>query len=549
MTGGMKGGGMTGGGEGVTRMLVLWCPDWPLVAAGVSATEPAVVLHANRVVAATAAARAAGVLRHQRRREAQARCPDLQVLDHDPGRDARRFESVLAALGSFAARLELDRPGRVLVPTRGPSRYWGGDQALADAVVAAAAGSFRVAGPEEALDARCGVADGAFAAGLAARATSLARPTLVVEPGAGARFLAPLPMYALDNPELVDVLARLGLHRLGDLADLPAADVLARFGYEGRTAWRLANGLDERPPVTEPPPADLTVSAELDPPADQVEPAAFVARALAAELAQRLAERGSTCARVVVGAETAHGERLERVWRHPQGGWSAAAGGLSAAAIADRVRWQLDGWLAGPTRRRPSAGIARLWLIPEEVTAATGRQLGFWGSDAATTQRAGRAIARLQGLLGPGSVVVGEWRGGRDPTEQIALVGAEAAVLDGDRHPARPSSVQAPWPGSMPAPSPAVAHPHPLPVEVADESGCPVTVSGRGEVSSAPARFRFAGGPWLAVRAWAGPWPVDERWWDPIRRRRRARFQLLVADGQAHLAVLESGTWHVEATY
>jgi protein ImuB len=217
---------------------VLWCPDWPLVAAGIPAEEPAAVLHANRVVACTAAARAAGVARHQRRREAQGRCPELTVVAHDPERDARCFESVVAAVGAFAPRLELDRPGRVLVPTRGPARYWGGDAALADAVAAAAD-----------HDARCGVADGSFAAGLAARATSPSRPTLVVEPGASARFLAPLPLRALDRPELVDVLGRLGLHRLGDLAALPAPDVLARFGVDGRTAWRLANGLDERPPA------------------------------------------------------------------------------------------------------------------------------------------------------------------------------------------------------------------------------------------------------------------------------------------------------------
>ncbi len=46
-------------GSGVSgapqRTLVLWCPDWPVLAAeivdGVPATEPVAVLHANRVVA------------------------------------------------------------------------------------------------------------------------------------------------------------------------------------------------------------------------------------------------------------------------------------------------------------------------------------------------------------------------------------------------------------------------------------------------------------------------------------------------------------------
>jgi protein ImuB len=51
------------------------------------------------------------------------------------------------------------------------------------------------------------------------------------------------------------------------------------------------------------------------------------------------------------------------------------------------------------------------------------------------------------------------------------------------------------------------------------------------------------------VAAWAGPWLVDERWWDPARHRRLARVQVLTDDGAAHLAVLEGGQWSLTATY
>ena len=74
-------------------------------------------------------------------------------------------------------------------------------------------------------------------------------------------------------------------------------------------------------------------------------------------------------------------------------------------------------------------------------------------------------------------------------------------------------------------------------------------VSGRGALSAPPARVSVAGGPWTDVQAWAGPWPLEERWWDSARRRRRARLQLVTADGQARLLTLESGRWRVEATY
>jgi protein ImuB len=568
-------------GDGPVRTLVVWCPDWPLVAAGVALDEPAAVFHANRVVACTPPARARGVARHQRRREAQARCPELVVLAHEPSRDARAFEPVAAAIDALTPRIELTRPGQLAFPTRGPSRYWGGDDALArrahelaaevisrmsgagsaDAPTAtssrtsASVGSTVMRRRAQRAAACIGIADGPFAAALAARAASPADPVHVVAAGRSPAFLAPVPLAALDLPELADVLGRLGLRCLGDLAALPPTDVLARFGAEGQVAWRLAAGLDERPPATEPPPPELTVEAELDPPAEQVEPAAFVARGLAAELHGRLADRGSACTRVVIGAETEHGEQVERVWRCGDAGrtrgsgWGAAAQALTAAAIADRVRWQLDGWLTGSSRDRPTAGISRIWLVPDDVVPATGRQLGFWGSDAATGERAARAVARIQGLLGPGTVVVPEWQGGRDPAEQVALIEAEAVDLEADRPAARPGWIEAPWPGRTPPPSPATVHCSPLPAEVADERCEPVSVSGRGVVSAPPARLRVDGGPWLAVAAWAGPWPVEERWWDPQRVRRRARFQLLAADGSAHMAVLEAGQWSITATY
>ncbi|PZS21431.1 MAG: hypothetical protein DLM54_04395, partial [Acidimicrobiales bacterium] len=61
------------------RTLVVWCPDWPVTAAGVSPEAAAVVVSANRVVACSQVARAHGVRSGLLRREAQARCPDLAV--------------------------------------------------------------------------------------------------------------------------------------------------------------------------------------------------------------------------------------------------------------------------------------------------------------------------------------------------------------------------------------------------------------------------------------------------------------------------------------
>ena len=186
------------------------------------------------------------------------------------------------------------------------------------------------------------------------------------------------------------------MRTLGDLAALPATDVLARFGNDGALAHRLASGLDERVPDTRRPPPEYTVEAELDPPAERVDTAAFVGRALAAELHERLAADGHACARLAIVAETEHGERLERLWRLDQ-----SMAGPSVGVVADRVRWQLDGWLNGTVAHRPSAGISLLRLVPDELAPSTGRQLGFWGGAAGADERVVRALARLEGMLGP----------------------------------------------------------------------------------------------------------------------------------------------------
>jgi protein ImuB len=76
-----------------------------------------------------------------------------------------------------------------------------------------------------------------------------------------------------------------------------------------------------------------------------------------------------------------------------------------------------------------------------------------------------------------------------------------------------------------------------------------VAITARGHIGAAPARVSLGGGRWADVTAWAGPWPADERWWDSRARRRRARLQLQLADGSAHLVALERGRWWLEATY
>ena len=107
----------------------------------------------------------------------------------------------------------------------------------------------------------------------------------IVVSGETDAFLAPIPtpVFPLVEPdlgldELVDLLARLGVRTLGQLAALPASDVAARFGPLGALAHLLASGREGRLLDERPVPLDLIVTAELDPPAERVDHAAFVGK-------------------------------------------------------------------------------------------------------------------------------------------------------------------------------------------------------------------------------------------------------------------------------
>ncbi len=94
-------------------------------------------------------------------------CPGI-LEENEQGREARVFGATVAALETFATRVDPVRPGVCAVPTRGPSRYFGGDEVLARMAADAVAGV--MAGVMAGQSAGVGVADGLFAAVLAARA-------------------------------------------------------------------------------------------------------------------------------------------------------------------------------------------------------------------------------------------------------------------------------------------------------------------------------------------------------------------------------------------
>ncbi|MCT1353981.1 DNA polymerase Y family protein [Gordonia sp. p3-SID1431] len=556
---------MPSGEPGSRRILALWCPDWPAMAAAAEADlpplHPVAVLSANRVVACSASARAAGVRRGMRKRQAQAACTEMTVVAADENRDGRLFEPVVAAVAEVIPALEVLRPGLLVIAGDRAARYFGGMEALAEELVdvVSACG----------IESQVGIADEIFTAVLAARHGHQ------VEPGGDREYLAGRPVADLavepsmsdpSRADLVELLRRLGIGTIGAFADMSVTDVATRFARDAVVAHRLANALPGRVPSSRGVPAELDVDHTCDPPVDRIDVAAFIGRTLADVLHRRLRDAAVACTRLTIIATTERGQQHSRTWRCAQP--------LTPETTADRVRWQLEGWLTGAARptsprvepraarssARPDSPIVRLRLEPVEVVEAGALHYqltddlsrGGLAGEPDVEERARRSLVRIQGLLGGDAVRIPVLSGGRGPAERITMVS-----LGDEPVPRRDPS--APWPGRLPQPSPTVLVE--TAIHVLDAVGQPVKVTDRGAFTAEPVTVALASS--RARRSswglcwWAGPWPVGGA--DrpagasvPIGAAETgltARAQVLLDDSRALLLCYRAGEWIVEGVY
>jgi protein ImuB len=513
------------------RCLVLWFPGWPVtawaLAEGEDAGRPIVVIAANRVVACSPEASAEGVRTGQRRREAQARCPDLLVLPVDEAVQAREFAAVVECVEHLAPGVQVVRPGVCAVRSRGLAGYVGSEAEAAEVLLEAVVTTLGV------TTGRVGVADGLFAALQAAYA---GEPVRVVAPGGSPAFLAPLPVSRLGSEELTVLLPRLGVHTLGDFAALGEAAVRDRFGLHGSRLHALASGAD--PSVVQPrvPPPELVRQVEFEPALALVDQVAFTVRATVDSFIAGLAQAGLACTELRVEITGELDELVARTWGTP--------GVFDAAAVVDRIRWQLQA-AAGSQLGSAVTGVR---LEPVAVDAQANHVPGLFGTG--TDERVHHVLSRVQAMLGHDGVLTPRVGGGRWLAERQELVpwGDRGATGSGQAQPAVGGRPVAPWPGSLPQPLPSAVFTEPHPVQVVAADGQPVGIDDRGQLRGVPTQVRD-GDERRTVIGWAGPWPIDERSWDPARHRRASRFQVVDGTGAAWLLVLQGGRWWAEGRY
>ncbi|HIW95072.1 MAG TPA: DNA polymerase Y family protein [Candidatus Corynebacterium gallistercoris] len=557
------------------RVTVLWFPDWPVYALamhkGWDLLAPAGVIKDHRVLACNTAARRAGVRAGMKQRTALATCPTLMVAEDDPTLQTGVHEEVLAALEQVAAGVETIRPGLLAFPMHSLAKFYGTEDVALEKLLNASA--------QLGADCLAGIADDLITAVWAARAGK------TISPGAGAEFIATLPIAALTvEPALrapaglVDTLSQLGVCTLADFAALPIAHIAGRFGQEAVEWHRIASGQAERGVSPAAHASSAEVTYQPDEPINSTSAAAFVARQVAAQLHQQLFSAGQACLRLGVRARmtTPMGyegpAHSERVWRCQEP--------LTEQETAQRIRWQLDGWITrmranvtgpedaadGSAWDASAVGISSIDLIPLDVVPAGTLAEPLWGGPDEGVRAARAAAGRAQALIGTQAVRRPVHRGGR------AVAGRIVTVPYGEQDPedvsAQPTDQ---WTGQLIAPLPGLIGPPPVmregmgvqggvaqqqsrhpaaTVHVCDQQGTPIYVTQRGMLNQQPDTLRW-GNTTHTITGWAGPWPVDEHWW--AAGKRYARMQVATRDAQGNVAafllVCKGTRWRIEATY
>lgn len=176
------------------------------------------------VLAADAAARAAGLRIGMPASKAQALVPGLAIHDAEPAADEMALERLaLWALRRYAPVVAADPPDGLVIDTTGADHLHGGEDAMLAEMVERLGGS--------GLAARAAIADTWGAAHALARFGE--RQTLVVPSGEIAQAVQTLPIAALRLPAgTINSLRRLGFETIADLAGTPRASLALRFGPE-----------------------------------------------------------------------------------------------------------------------------------------------------------------------------------------------------------------------------------------------------------------------------------------------------------------------------
>jgi nucleotidyltransferase/DNA polymerase involved in DNA repair len=172
-------------------------------------------------------------------------CPQGIYIRPDMEKYARVSARVMEILMDFTDMLEQVSIDEAFLDVTGSERLLGSGTGIANRIKQRIRNELQ-------LTASVGVASNKFVAKIA---SDLKKPDglVVVAAGQEKEFLDPLPVGRLwgVGPKTEAYLKSAGLERIGQLANLSHAELLARLGKSGAHLWQLAHGIDDRPVVSD----------------------------------------------------------------------------------------------------------------------------------------------------------------------------------------------------------------------------------------------------------------------------------------------------------
>ena len=248
----------------MTRVLCVWIPRFGLAlycredphllleptALAEGEGESALLCEVSRKAAK------AGVAIGMTAAQAGTLCAGLVVKvksSHHEDNNSREIVQILQRIAPF---VEVAAPGRYFIEASGFDKLYGGEQALAERVIAAIR--------DFDLSAQIGCAENAFVARVACEQTR-AGTHQRVDSSRAREFLEPLPVkYLAVAEEIKEQLVALGLRTIGQVAAFPTNELTERFGAEGRLLAHLARGKDPKRFDPLKPEEDITERLTLD---------------------------------------------------------------------------------------------------------------------------------------------------------------------------------------------------------------------------------------------------------------------------------------------
>ncbi|SEL02596.1 Nucleotidyltransferase/DNA polymerase involved in DNA repair [Sphingomonas palmae] len=260
------------------------------------------------VAAACPAARMLGIECGMALTQVRAATPDVAVRDADAVGDRAALDRLATALArrwspgvsvSDAPPDTISGEAGLFIDLTGVAHLHGGEVPMARRIVRLLA--------RLGYDARVGIADTPAAAWALARFD--AAPVTALPPAHGLSPFAGYPVTALRlDPAAAELMRRLGIDRVGQLAQMPRAPLVRRFGRAVATRLDQLIGAVAEPVVPVVPRDPAMVEQRLAEPILTAEPIAYWIAQLSGQLAQALAEQGRGARALVLALTRVDGE-------------------------------------------------------------------------------------------------------------------------------------------------------------------------------------------------------------------------------------------------